>query len=227
MSLPLGGLLMVLIYVDDILITAPTLAIIQSFKDYLATVFTITDLGVVKKYLGIRIQTTSGGVLSLDQQEYAEEILRRFKDHWQPLFGKKKPNKTPLPTEAQKFIAVEVSQDMTETEKSWFNSFPYRSIIGCLLYLSLNTRPDLAFAVGFLARASSKPTYGACYCAAWLFSYLSLTVEMGIEYTTALQADWHAFVDADWAGELARRRSTSGFVIFLCGGPLAWGSNLM
>ena len=227
MSLPHGGLLMVLIYVDDILIAGPTLAIIQSLKDYLASVFTIVDLGEAKKYLGIRIQRLAGDILSLDQQDYAEEILRRFKDHWKPLFGGKKPKKTPLPADAQKFIAVEVGPDMTETEKSWFESFPYRSVIGCLLYLALNTRPDLSFAVGFLARASSKPTYGACYCAAWLLSYLSLTVEMGIEYTMARLADWHAFVDADWAGELARRRSTSGFVIFMCGGPLAWGSKLM
>ena len=227
MSLPAGGLLMVLIYVDDILITAPTLAIIQSLKDYLATVFTITDLGAVKKYLGIRITLSPERLLMLDQQEYAEEILRRFKDHWEPLFGHRKPKKTPLPAKAQQFVQVAIGPDMTETEKSWFESFPYRSIIGCLLYLSLNTRPDLAFAVGFLARASSKPTYGACYCAAWLLSYLSLTVEMGIEYTMAHLADWHAFVDADWAGELARRRSTSGFVVFLCGGPVAWGSKLM
>lgn len=218
-------LFIVMIYVDDILIAGPP-AMIEALKAHLASWFTITKLGPVKKYLGVRVDYRPGRHLRLDQAEYTEEVLNRHSEHWKPVFGDKKLKKTPLPSDAQEYISFE-KPDMNATEKSWFDSFPYRSIIGCLLYLCLNTRPDIAFAVGFLARASSNPTYGACYCAAWLMSYLKRTYKMGIEFLLPDDVDWHAWVDADWAGELARRRSTSGFLIFLCGGPVAWGSKLM
>jgi hypothetical protein len=215
---------MVLIYVDDILIAGPT-AMIRQLKTYLASWFSITQLGPVTKYLGIRIDYRPGEHLRLDQAEYTEEILIRFKEHWKPVFGAKQ-KKTPLPSEAQ-IMLLEERADLNPKEAAWFQNFPYRSIIGCLLYLCLNTRPDIAFAVGFLARACNKPTYGACYCAAWLMSHLKRTYKMGVEYRLPNLVDWHAWVDADWAGDLARRRSTSGFMVFLCGGPVAWGSKLM
>jgi hypothetical protein len=46
-------------------------------------------------------------------------------------------------------------------------------------------------------------------------------------YLFASFADLYAMVDADWGGDVARRRSTSGYIVFMCGGPLAWGSKLM
>jgi hypothetical protein len=221
-----GELFLVLIYVDDILIAAP-LELTKAFTQYLSGLFTITELGLVKKYLGVKVDYVPGEYLKLDQADYTEESLIKYEGSWKPVFPGT-PKKTPLPCTAQELILQEKPlEHMNGTEQRWFQSFPYHSVVGCLLYLCLNTRPDISFAVGFLARAASKPTYGACYCAAWLLSYLRRTYKMGIEYLSPNTADWHAWCDADWGGELQRRRSTSGYLIFMCGGPLAWGSKLM
>ena len=220
------GLVMVLIYVDDILIAAPTEQLAAEFKAHLQREFKITDCGPVQRYLSIRVRYVKGESVRLDQQAYTQEVLDRFEPQWKPVFGKAAPKKTPLPDNAQEWIYGD-RDGTTEEESSWFQNFSFRSLIGCLLYLSINTRPDIAFAVGLLARVASKPTYGACYCAAWLLSYLSGTVEQCIMYPFALFADLYAMVDADWGGDVARRRSTSGYIVYMCGGPLAWGSKLM
>lgn len=220
-----GGLMIVLIYVDDILVAATHEEWVTELKDYLRSKFDITDLGKIRRYLNVRITYERGVSLSLDQEEYVGDMLRRYAEFWN-IFGKK-PKKTPLPADAQEVIHSAFEPDTESVEYGWWKSFPYRSCIGSLLYLSLNTRPDIAFAVGLLARMCAAPSYGACYCVAFLLSYLSGTAGEFIFFSNPLLADWHAFVDADWAGDVKGRRSTSGFVIYLCGGPVAWSSKLM
>ena len=72
-------------------------------------------------------------------------------------------------------------------EYGWWKAFPFRSIIGAVLYLALNTRPDIAFAVGLLARLGNQPSYGACVyvacvCTCWLMSYLKNTAGEDIRH---------------------------------------------
>ena len=58
-----------------------------------------------------------------------------------------------------------------------------------------------------------------------LMQYSRGTVEMGITFSGGT-ADMHTFTDADWAGDLLTRRSTTGYVEFFCSGPIAWQSKL-
>jgi hypothetical protein len=217
--------MVVLIYVDDILIAATYEEWATELKDYLRSKFDLTDLGKIRRYLNVRVTYVLGKSLSLDQEEYVGDMLCRYAEFWN-IFGAK-PKKTPLPADAQELVHSTYEPEKESEEYGWWKSFPYRSFIGSLLYLSLNTRPDIAFAVGLLARLSMAPTYGACYCAAYLMSYLSGTVSECIHFSNPMLADWHAFVDADWAGDIKGRRSTAGYVIYLCGGPIAWSSRLM
>ena len=220
-----GRLTLVLIYVDDILIAGPSEEVIAAVKRHLGLKFTLTDLGPLRRYLNVRVTYRLGHSLALDQEEYTEDILRRYAPHWNVLRGQVK--KIPLPADAQEFMYSDYEPASNTDEFKWWKAFPFRSIIGALLYLSLNTRIDIAFAVGLLARVASAPTYGACYCAAHLLSYLSGTKSFCLLYSRPLFADLHAFVDADWAGDIKGRRSTSGYLVYCCGGPLAWGSKLM
>ena len=106
-------------------------------------------------------------------------------------------------------------------------------MIGAVLYLAMNTRPDVVFAVCLLARYSRTRPVAACKGLCWLFSYLSSTITMGVRYacldglTFEECLDLFGFSDANWASCMLSRRSTSGFVVFGGGGPLAWGSKLM
>jgi hypothetical protein len=73
----------------------------------------------------------------------------------------------------------------------------------------------------------------ACRLLCWLFAYLSGTTAMGLLYSNFSGdtfegiLDLFGFSDADWASDLRTRRSTGGFLVYACGGPLAWGSKLM
>ena len=59
-----------------------------------------------------------------------------------------------------------------------------------------------------------------------VFRYLRGTASYGLCYERRpgldKAMDIHGFVDADWAGDLDRRRSTSGYVLNLFGGEISW-----
>ncbi len=89
----------------------------------------------------------------------------------------------------------------------------------------MNTRPDIAYAVGLLARFATKPSVVTCRLIVYLMQYLRGTVNKGIKFSGS-SFDMHVFTDADWAGDVISRRSTTGYVVFGAGGPIAWQSKL-
>jgi hypothetical protein len=104
------------------------------------------------------------------------------------------------------------------------------SITGSLVHLSTTVRPDVSFAVGMLCRVNSKPTEESLTAAKHILRYLKSTVHTGITYQ---QSDLFnakgevvisGFCDADWAGDTLTRKSTSGYVLLMGGGPIAWQS---
>ena len=110
----------------------------------------------------------------------------------------------------------------------------YRSIIGMLLYLSTNTRPDIAFAVSQAARFSNNPKQSHATAVKTIVRYLVGTKNKGTIVTPTGQLDIQLYVDADFAG-LHRKepdadrnsaRSRTGYVLFLGGFPLIWKSHL-
>ena len=101
----------------------------------------------------------------------------------------------------------------------------YQSAIGSLLYyLSVATRPDITFAVSNMARFSSKPTTQHWTGVKRIMRYLQGTINHGILYTKLSSRECIGFSDADWAGDLDNRRSTSGYLFQISGGPVSWRS---
>jgi hypothetical protein len=172
-------------------------------------------------------------IVLLHQKQFCEKICDKFRDLY---FMFKTPKQTPLPYDIMATLASG-SMPLTSPNKfyEWWRSFPYLEVIGSILYLALNTRPDIMFAVCMLARYAREKTHGACLALAHLLSYLSGTTHYGINYTmptteSTVFDDWidiYGMSDADWASCLRSRRSTAGYMIFAMGGPLAWGSKLM
>lgn len=98
----------------------------------------------------------------------------------------------------------------------------YQSLIGSLMYLALCTRPDIAFAVGMLARFNSKPNQSHWTAAKRVLRYLRGTANFGVVYSG--NANLVGYSDADWAGSLDDRKSTSGYIFQVSGGPVSWRS---
>jgi hypothetical protein len=85
----------------------------------------------------------------------------------------------------------------------------YAELVGSLLYLTTNTRPDVAYAVGVLSRFMSKPMDKHWTAAKRVLRYLAGTHTLGLFYSKD-QRGVSAYSDADFAGDIDQRKSTSG-----------------
>ena len=105
---------------------------------------------------------------------------------------------------------------------------PYASAFGSVMYAMVCTRPVIAHPMGVLRRFMSKPGKEHWTIVKRLFRYLRGTSDYGLCYQGRpgldRVLDIHGFVDADWAGDLDQRRSTSGYVLDIFGGEVSWMS---
>ncbi|XP_062191325.1 secreted RxLR effector protein 161-like [Phragmites australis] len=103
----------------------------------------------------------------------------------------------------------------------------YRSIVGSLRYLC-NSRPDLAFAVGYLSRFMEVPRQEHMAAVKRVLRYVAGTMHMGVHYyyggKKEIAPRLLGYSDSDLAGDVNDRKSTSGLVFFLANGPIAWQS---
>jgi hypothetical protein len=103
--------------------------------------------------------------------------------------------------------------------------FPYKELVGALIYVSCCTRPDISFAVNKLAQFYSKPTNIHYSAALMVLSYLAGTADIAIhlggrQRDTAITA----YIDADFAEDNETRKSVSGVVIMINNSPVSWFS---
>ncbi|XP_066324261.1 secreted RxLR effector protein 161-like [Miscanthus floridulus] len=99
----------------------------------------------------------------------------------------------------------------------------YRSIIGGLRYL-VHTKPNIAFAVGYVSRFMEDPRENHCATVKRLLRYIKETVDHGIIFpkTDESRLQLTVFSDADMAGDIDERWSTSGVLIFLGSALISW-----
>ena len=194
------------VYVDDILL-AGRAKDLEMVKRQIASRFEVVDGGPIKHLLGINVvQNKDAGTIWIGQSTFCEDLLRRhgFKDC--------KPVDNP--------VALETKLVTNKGEP--VNTEGYRSIVGGLLYLSTRTRPDIAFAVGAVARHCSSPGTEHWIAVKRIMRYLCRTKDFGIEYRHSSTISLVGYSDADWAGDLDDRKSTSGYIFKLSGGAVSW-----
>jgi len=114
----------------------------------------------------------------------------------------------------------------TQEEEDDMSHVPYASAVGGLMYEMVYTRPNIVHAVGVLSRFMSKPGKEHWTLVNWVIRYLCGTSDYGLSYRGRSRLDKmldiRGFTDADWAGDLDQRRSTSGYVFNLFGGAISW-----
>ena len=171
------------------------------------------------------------GQVKVKQTKYIHDVLQRFG------MENCNPAKTPLPQGAH-FL----KQDCPTTpDPKVVNE--YRSMIGSINYLAVATRPDLALAVSLASQVMESPASMHVLWVKHILKYLKGTTDLGITYTQqanqpTLQGYSHGikrleqlplsilqgYSDSDWAGCRETRRSHSGYVFQLNGGPVSWYS---
>ena len=202
------------IYVDDIILAAQSQDDMDYMKRDISSKFDLKDLGELRYFLGVSVQRDSNGSVSLDQSGYSDRILNKFD------MNEAKPVSTP----------VDISMKLVKNDESEsVDKELYQSAVGSLLYLSQWTRPDLSYAVGNVAKFCENPSKNHWVAVKRIMRYLKGTVNHGLRYFVESDHSDNntiliGYSDADWAGDIDSRRSTSGYVFQMSGCAVSWKS---
>ena len=214
---------MLLIWVDDILSISTLDARNDTVERDLASKFKIKTIGEPSMLLGIQVtQNPKSHSISLSQSNYIDTLLQRF------ALAEANPVTTPMDPNVN-LDNWEDEEDTSPMEGNSSNRLTdgYAALIGSLMYLAISTRPDIAFSVNKLAQFTSNPKTMHWTAVKRIFRYLKGTRDFALTYggddPEINNEDLNIYCDADWASS-HDRKSTSGFVIILAGGAVAWSS---
>ncbi|KAJ9565343.1 hypothetical protein OSB04_001309 [Centaurea solstitialis] len=195
-----------LLYVDDIILTASSPTLISMVISKLSSEFPMSDLGPLSFFLGIAASRSTSG-LFLSQSAFAQEILARAD------MVSCNPCSTPADTKTKLAVDGEPVPDPTL----------YRSLAGALQYLTF-TRPDIAYAVHQVCLFMHDPRLPHLNALKRILRYLKGTLSHGLHLKASAVDRLVAYSDADWAGCPNTRRSTSGFCVYLGDNLVSWSS---
>ena len=201
------------VHVDDQLIACNSRKELDNFKKALNAAFECKDGGPADYFLGFNIhQDRAEKKLFISQEHYLTSMLEQFN------MSDSKPARAPLPAGYKGLMG-------TDKEHAEAKHEPYWEMVGALLYAATTSRPNISFAVNLLARTTSKWNKSKVYAARHLLRYIKGTTDLCLAFdSTAGNRIALGYADADWGGCLETRRSTTGYLYTLGGGPVAWKS---
>ena len=200
-----GHCVLLLVYVDDVLVTGSSTDLIARTKSDLKTRFEMTDSGKCAFVLGIELVDGPDGSVTMCQRRYVDDILKRF------AMDECKAVTSP----------VDISSRLVSSDSATKVNAPFREAVGALMHLMTATRPDIAFAVGYVSRFMENPQVTHWTAVKRIFRYLQGTKSHGVCFNPGDMVDFCGYSDEDWAGDHADRKSTSGYVFTLVGAPVS------
>jgi hypothetical protein len=202
-----GCCIILLVYVDDIILTGDDAPGISQVKQDLGKVFDVKDLGSLRYFLGIEVARSRNGI-SLSQRKYTLDLLQDT-----GMLGCR-PASTPMDPN------LKLS---TESGDLLPNPSMYQRLVGRLIYLT-NTRPDLTFVVSVVSQFMHAPRTAHLDAVYHILRYLKTSPGLGLFYSAGHQSGLSCFTDADYAGSQTDRRSTTGLSTFYGNHLISWKS---
>lgn len=176
----------------------------------ISSVFEIRNMGEIKQYLGIEVTEDDDGIYSIRQTKYINKVINDFG------MQDAKNSKTPLDVGYEKIQ----SQNHLELE----SNKQYLKLIGSLLFIALNTRPDISASIAILTQKISKPTQYDWLQLKRVLRYLKGTATLRLKMAIKDETSLVGYADANWGESRTDRKSNSGFVFKYCGGIVSWCS---
>ena len=193
---------------------------INDLKDALKSEFEMKDLGPAKRILGIDIfRDRKKGILFLSQADYVQKVLKTFG------MLKSKSVSTPIPSH---YKLKSAKESISNAELEYMQKVPYCNVVGSLMYAMIATRPNIAYGVGLVSRFMNFPSKELWQVVKWLLRYLKGSGKLGLVYCKPEndQIELKGYCDVDFAAELDRKRSLTGYVFFIGGNVISWKSSL-
>jgi ribonuclease HI len=201
-----GVFVFLVIVVDDTLITSANLSVTLKVEKAILDKFPGSS-GDATWYCGMKLNWQPDGSVIVTQSAHIEQILTKFG------LQNCKLRSIPMPPHTQL---------MKEGELLDTREFPYPSLVGALLYLAHNSRPDICATVNRLAKFMSKPTKEHWGHALYLCGYLRYTQKLGLHL--GRNSEVMAYCDSDYASDVNNRRSHTGWAFIVYGGAISWQS---
>uniref|UniRef100_A0A2N9IBP1 Integrase catalytic domain-containing protein n=1 Tax=Fagus sylvatica TaxID=28930 RepID=A0A2N9IBP1_FAGSY len=196
-----------IVYVDDMIVTGNDLEERKTLQEHLAREFEMKDLGELKYFLGIEVSRSKKGIF-LSQRKYALDLLNET--------GMTACSPASTPMEENLKLCVHPNQVPANKER-------YQRLVGRLMYLA-HTRPDLAYVLSVVSQFMHSPSEEHMNAVIRILRYLKSSPGKGILFTKGDNLDINGYTDADWAGSVQDRRSTSGYFTFVGGNLVTWRS---
>ena len=213
--------IIIAIYVDDLLLIGPDIPDIKNLKLQLSERFRMKDLGQIGWYLGMQItRNRANRTIWINQSTYIKRAIELLD------MSDCKPVKTPMDFSCQlKKGVYRKSDQWIDYQATSEELAGYQSLIGVLLWIACQTRPDIAYAVSKCSRYAANPTPDHDIAIKRIVRYLAGTTELGLRYgpTRANGAEAEGevkgglvgYTDSAYADCLNTRSSTSGYIYFL------------
>ena len=208
------------IHVDDtLLVTNDPNGLLLKTKQALCSEFEMTDLGPVTNttILGLQVYYNPQlRILKLYQTRYIDLLLLKYKME----------NCTTASTPMEPGLKMSKADcPYTNEDIADMKNIPYKSLVGSLMHASVSTRPDISYSTNFVAQYLSNPSKKHWSAAKRILRYLKGTRDLGLLYKRSQQnLILHGYSDADWAGNVDTRRSTTGYCFLLGNCVVSWTS---
>lgn len=161
----------------------------------------------MSKFLGLQVQQNSDYIV-LHQNKYAKDILK--------MFGMESCKATATPLATGNKHSKDDGGDQTDETN-------YRSLIGCLLYLSA-TRLDIMFAASLMSRFMQRPVLNHLTATKRILRYIKGTLDYGLKFNKFEGNELFGFCDSNWARSFDDSRSTSGLCFSFGNAMFTWNS---
>jgi hypothetical protein len=205
------------LWVDDLITAANDKRMRQDLIAGLSSRYKLKDKGELTWFLKLRVvYSKEAGVLTIDQGKYLSELMERFN------MKSCGPKSTP---QAPGVILTKQDAPRTLEENAKMSHTPYKEAVGCLLYSSYWTRPDTANATRDVSRMMACAGEAHWQAVKHILRYIQGTQAKGIKYKRTGQGlAIIGYTDASWASDQDDRKSTSGYIFLMAGGPISWSS---
>jgi transposase InsO family protein len=195
-----------LAHVDDILAATSSEKVLDDLMASVGEDFGLKCMGEAKEYLGIKLDRDNDGNFRIWQPNFIKTIIEEAGQ------TSAKTSRFPMDTG---YFGIESEELKTNEE--------YRRLIGMLLYLATNSRPDIAAPVIILSQRVSKPRKVDLNEAKRIVRYLKGTIGHKLRLSDASSAGkLEAFSDSDWANDPIDRKSNTGWLVTMNGGAVSW-----
>ena len=200
---------MIVIHVDDILY-AGLKRLAEYLLQELGNLLPAKNLGEVNFFLGYAFRRDrEAGTIEISQESYIRSVLERFNI-----------------CRTSSIPASPANNYRSVKEDVEAGDVPFREVVGSLMWIANQTRPDISNAVRAVARHPHEPKKSHWKAAQKILNYLLETSHLGLKFKRDASVDVGTlvYVDADFASKANDRRSVSGAVLLVAGMIVAWFS---